>query len=282
MTIRKFLKENTDLILDLYLNQNKSIDEIVKLLNLKYAQPIYNLLNKHSAFQKHKNCNVYRKYHINENYFDIIDDEYKAYILGFIVADGHVSDTSIKIALNIQDIDILYKIRDAMGSTHPIVEFIKDGKYNHCSINLNSMQLCRALRCVGVQSNKSLNMGNIIKYVPDDLKYHFLRGYFDGDGCLTYGAKYSSGTKYLVQIIGTKEFLETSFGAHFETNCKLYKYSTCNMYCWKISKKSQVDNFIIKIYENANIFLNRKYESAKLKSHLIDGKSLIACSTKLV
>ncbi len=30
MTIQKFLKENTDLILDLYLNQNKSIDEIVK------------------------------------------------------------------------------------------------------------------------------------------------------------------------------------------------------------------------------------------------------------
>ena len=110
-------------------------------------------------------------------------------------------------------------------------------------------------------ANKSMTMNsNVIKNIPEKYIYHFLRGYFDGDGNITYGVKYSSGTKYLVQIIGTQDFLENTFDKYFETNCSLYKYKTCNMFCWKISKKSQVDNFINLLYRDSNIYLKRKYK----------------------
>ncbi len=108
-------------------------------------------------------------------------------------------------------------------------------------------------------------MGNIIKYVPEELKHHFLRGYFDGDGHITYGKQYKSGKKYSVQIIGTEEFLLTSFNKYCKTNNSFYKYKTCNMYCWSISKKELIDNFITYIYKDATIYLNRKYESAHVK-----------------
>lgn len=32
---------------------------------------------------------MYKKYELNENYFNVIDSHEKAYILGFIYADGY-------------------------------------------------------------------------------------------------------------------------------------------------------------------------------------------------
>ena len=152
-----------------------------------------------------------------------------------------------------------------MDSNHPIKEVTRIGGYKHVVLDINSRILCDKLRSYGLSNNKSLSMGNIIKHIPDDLKHHFLRGYFDGDGHITYGRQYKSGKKYSVQIIGTEEFLKTSYGTYCETNNKLYKYKTCNMYCWSISKKSLIDNFINYLYKDSTIFLDRKYECAHVK-----------------
>ena len=40
------------------------------------------------------------KYKVNHNYFNLIDTEYKAYILGFIYADGCISQPSGNRKLN--------------------------------------------------------------------------------------------------------------------------------------------------------------------------------------
>ena len=50
------------------------------------------------------------------------------------------------------------------------------------------------------------------------------------------------------------------FDKYFDTNCKIYKYKTCNMFCWKIANKKQVDIFKEKLYKDATIFLTRKYK----------------------
>lgn len=176
-----------------------------------------------------------------------------------------MEDLRISIELKNTDLDILQKIREAMSSDHPISNIIRIGGYEHVYLDINSKKLCNSLRGYGLASNKSVSMGNIIQYIPDNLKHHFLRGYFDGDGHITYGRQYLSGKKYSVQIIGTEEFLITSFGTYCNTNNKLYKYKTCNMFCWSISKKSLVDDFINYLYKDATIYLNRKFESAHVK-----------------
>lgn len=152
-----------------------------------------------------------------------------------------------------------------MESNHPIKSFIKDKKYNHVYLSINSKTLSSKLREYDLFSNKSLSMGNIIKYIPLPLVPHFLRGYCDGDGCIFYGKRYKSGTKYNVIIIGTKEFLETSFCVHCKTNNTLYKYKTCEMYAFRISKKEYVDNFIDYIYKDSIIHSDRKYKRAHVK-----------------
>ena len=152
-----------------------------------------------------------------------------------------------------------------MNSDHPIKEVTRIGGYKHVYLDINSKKLCEQLRQYDLSNNKSTTMDNIIQYIPDVLKHHFLRGYFDGDGHITYGKQYISGKKYSIQIIGTKEFLLSSYNKYCLTNNKLYKYKTCNMYCWSISKKSLIDDFISYLYKDATIYLNRKYESAHVK-----------------
>lgn len=217
------------------------------------------------AFQNDNRSELNRKYSVDESFFETIDTEEKAYILGFITADGYVADNRLKISLNEKDVDILEKIRTCLKSEHPIKYFVKDKKYNHVSLDIPSVKICSDLRKFDLQANKSLTMPNIMKHIPKHLQVAFLRGYFDGDGNIFYGVRYSSGIKYSITVIGTKEFLETSFDRVFKTNCKISKYASCDMYAWKIAAKSQVDEFLDILYKDATIYLNRKYESAHTK-----------------
>jgi len=241
--------------------EGKFPTEIQKILGLKYFQPIYNHLHKTGLYVKRERS-YKTKYEIDDTFFDVIDTEEKAYVLGFIVADGNVGKErqAIVISLNQQDEDVLVKIAKTMKSTHPIKRFIKDKKYNHCLISLNSKKLKLAIEKLGVLPAKSLTMDStVFSHVPQELKRHFLRGYFDGDGSMTLGAKYSSGVKFLIQIIGTEDFLTETFQREFPSTNKLMKYKTCDMYCWKISSKQKVLDFLSYLYDDATIYLDRKY-----------------------
>ena len=48
-----------------------------------------------------------RIYNLNESYFDAVDSNNKAYILGFIFADAHVTDKSLSIVISKDDVGIL-------------------------------------------------------------------------------------------------------------------------------------------------------------------------------
>ncbi len=264
------LKFDETKALELYSQGMKPAD-ISKELGLKHHQPIYNFLHRSGNFVKHKNgSNTCRTYNVNEDFFENIDSEEKAYILGFIAADGYVDEKAHRIVfgINVQDVDVLEKIKSSMNSDHPIRYFVKDKKYNHCGIAINSKRLVKRLVELGVYQGKSKTMtSKVYGAVRDDLKLHFLRGYFDGDGHVTYGTKYSSGVKYLVVVIGTLEFLSATYQPMFPSKNKIFKYKTCNMYGWRLSSKDNVDNFLKSIYSNATIYLARKYElySAHLK-----------------
>jgi len=67
-----------------------------KELCKKYSKSrsyIQKLLKK-NGISLRKGCEVTKKYHINENFFEEIDNENKAYILGLIFADGCISNKS--------------------------------------------------------------------------------------------------------------------------------------------------------------------------------------------
>ena len=129
------------------------------------------------------------KYKINHEYFNSIDTEEKAYILGFLCADGSISKkgkSCLTISLQYGDYDILEKIKKAVQSESPIKSYTYNGR-KYCNIAFYSERICDKLKENGCVCNKSSHLDwNNIK-ISSTLLSHFIRGYFDGDGCLSFG-----------------------------------------------------------------------------------------------
>lgn len=272
--------------------EGKCALEIAKILGFKYSQPVYNYFKKKGwetlDIKDYPKQTLYR---VDEDFFVDINTEEKAYILGFICADGHIESSNYRITITLQDTDyqLLEKIREAMHSTHPIKRGItKNNPYlgssrntlHQCSLNINGKNLVTPLINMGISGKKTYNLGsNIVNFVPKNLMRHFLRGFFDGDGSVSWGKHYSSGNKYLIQVAGNEEFLLGTFQKYFPSNCKLYKYKTSKQcFTWKVADKRKVLEFLNFIYKDAKIYLNRKYKIYKyamwsFKTELIAGNS---------
>lgn len=272
--------------------EGKCALEISKILGLEYSQPIYNYFKKKGW----KNLSlgeysVRRIYTVDKTFFETINTEEKAYILGFICADGCVNAKQHKISFALQDSDyaLLESIRTAMNSTHPVKRhLIRKNPYTktnrqtlyQCTLCINGKELVQPLVALGLANNKTYTLSSdVIKCVPEHLIKHFLRGYFDGDGSIMWGKKYSSGYKYLIQVAGNQEFLLNTFQKYFPSACGLYKYKTSKQcFAWKIADKKKVLEFLNYIYSDAKIYLNRKYKIYQyamwsFKTELIAGNS---------
>ena len=275
------IKDYQEEITKLY-QEGKTAKEISSLLGFKYHQPVYNYFKKMGWRRTGKTGK--RIYKVNEDFFKCINTEEKAYILGFICADGHIEKDRLNITVSIKDIDILEKIRYAMHSNHPIKEVQRTNPYKKTNrenlilseLMIGSVELVKPLFNMGLTTNKTYTLnGDILKYIPKYLIRDFLRGYFDGDGNVFFGRRYSSGYKYNVNICGNEDFLLKSFQVYFPSNNKLYKdlYSR-QCYVWKISQKDKVRDFMYYLYYNSSIFLQRKYNEFR--------KIMWACKTGLI
>lgn len=275
------IKDYQEEITKLY-QEGKTAKEISSSLGFKYHQPVYNYFKKMGWGRTGKTGK--RIYKVNEDFFKCINTEEKAYILGFICADGHIEKDRLNITVSIKDRDILEKIRYAMHSNHPIKEVQRTNPYKKTNrenlilseLMIGSVELVKPLFNMGLTTNKTYTLnGDILKYIPKYLIRDFLRGYFDGDGNVFFGRRYSSGYKYNVNICGNEDFLLKSFQAYFPSNNKLYKdlYSR-QCYVWKISQKDKVRDFMYYLYYNSSIFLQRKYNEFR--------KIMWACKTGLI
>lgn len=138
------------------------------------------------------------KYEKDINYFSCINTEEKAYILGFIYADGYNRQDLLELVQNEGRIDILYKIRSELKSNAPIKEVLP-GKY---MLNICSSKICEDLSDLGAVRAKSLLL-KFPTYLDKPLIRHFIRGYFDGDGCVWIGKR----KEYLTKVkIGQYRF----------------------------------------------------------------------------
>lgn len=97
-------------------------------------------------------------------------------------------------------------------------------------------------------------------YTKLDLILHFIRGYFDGDGCISYLCK--DHTSMLISLLGTESFLNNV--QHYITNYK-YKLGYNNKKKSDITRVLQISGengleVLKKLYSSASIYLERKYE----------------------
>ncbi len=114
-----------------------------------------------------------------------------AYALGFFTADGCLTVNprgSHYIEFTCNDRDVLEKIRSAMGSRHKIGRRVRrnPNETQTFRLQIGSKAMFDDIRKLGFTVNKTKNL--TLPRVPDRYFTDYVRGYFDGDGCISYGS----------------------------------------------------------------------------------------------
>lgn len=215
--------------------------------------------------------NYQNKTKFNEHVFDIIDTEEKAYWLGFIFADGYISkrDNCFELSLSEKDTEQLKKFNAFMQYDGDNVK-IQTAKYQNgetlrCRWSITNKHLWNTLNDYGCTPQKSLTVSFPEKNVFKDssLIRHFIRGYFDGNGCISYANK--EHTQMEMNITGCIYILNDIIQYLSEQNkitiSSPIKKSNCSEYVQVFHVRGQKGLTILNnLYKDSTIYLNRKYE----------------------
>lgn len=226
---------------------------------------------------KTKSCGCLKyKYHINENFFDEIDTEEKAYVLGMFASDGNVckSTTNIKLELKYTDEEILEKIKKAMDYDFKIIHYNYKSHFtenpdkiydNHLvRLNITNAHIHKEIQKYGIVPNKSRDLDVNLNLIPDDLFRHFLRGMWDGDGSISFYHKknlFSPTINLTSSSIMCDKIYDIlcntfyDFKGYFSYRNKNKKYNKTLL----INDKHAVD-VLDYLYKDATIYMDRKYK----------------------
>lgn len=146
---------------------------------------------------------------LDENYFSSIDTPEKAYWLGFLYADGYVSENNdIEFCLQDKDKKAVESFKKAIRSGHKISEknVVLNGKvFKNWRLTIKSIKMANDLKKHGCACNKTFELKFPTEQtIPLKFFWHFLRGYTDGDGgiCLSQEkitVKYTSASLDFLQ-----------------------------------------------------------------------------------
>ena len=252
------LQEKKELGLKLWL-KGATLTQISKELNI--SRPTITNYIKSLGYTI---VNPSKKYNYNENYFENIDSEEKAYWLGFIFADGCVGSRkkqrSLEITLKKRDRKHLVKFINAInGDESQISEKrinLNGKEFIAYRVIVNCTKMCNDLIKHGAVPRKSLIL-KFPKHLEPKLIKHFIRGYLDGDGCIDF-------PRCRVSIVGTQEFL-TSLQDYFESlgapRTKMSRKRGNKAY--SIENGGKGAKLILEdLYGQSSIFLDRKYIKA--------------------
>lgn len=189
-----------------------------------------------------------RKYLVNDGAFDEIESQEQAYWLGFLFADGCIAGNRLLLELSIADIGHIEKFLQFIGSNYPIFITTKD-----CAkITVVSNRITQNLVRYGCVEKKSL----ILQYpiVPTYLERHFIRGYFDGDGCI---CRCATQNRFEVSMSGTLSFLERLAEALPVSGNKILTNNGSTRKI-KYGGTNKVKDILDFLYKDSTVHLDRK------------------------
>lgn len=139
------------------------------------------------------------RHRVNHSAFASPLNESKAYWIGFLLADGCVSNGRIGLELNRRDLKHIAKFQDFVdGHFYNIRPVLQNNSY---SLRFVSHRMANDLAVYGVIPRKSLT-SDFAENIPDKLLPHYLRGFFDGDGSFHVDSR----PRWVVQLPGSESF----------------------------------------------------------------------------
>ncbi|MEW4242331.1 hypothetical protein Q0N51_25390 [Priestia megaterium] len=205
MSKSRFSIEDAALFNKLHQQDNMSLREIAKQFNTCHRVIKNHLVKNGYSYLK-------RKYSLNEDYFNELDDPQKLYLLGWIYSDGCVFNhqnngyKGFSFKLHKKDSYILEYFKEILKAEHPIKYEKTTSGYlvgsEYAKIIIGSTRIYNDLLNYGLMPRKTF----LLKYPHHIVSDHrpFILGVFDGDGGIHFNSvkKMASFT-----IAGTEDML---------------------------------------------------------------------------
>jgi hypothetical protein len=269
--LRIKLEKNTDVIKNLYLDKKWSASKVGEYLGVnqrsirEYVKElgIGRSYKEAMAVFSRNSCN-----YTNIDFFENIDTEEKAYWLGFIYADGNVDKNKTLLTIGLKDVDEnhLLKFSKIFGKR---LEKRELKKYKNIKSNrvvvycrIGNKYLCETLTGKGVEPRKTYKDSiEILNHIPDYLLRHFIRGLFDGDGCVHINKHKNCDTFCSrVTYLSNKSLIDKIKSIFREeldlNNVRVYnkKYYSSIQY----GSDKDIRRLYNYMYDDANVYLERK------------------------
>ena len=207
---------------------------------------------------------------VNHDYFENIDCERKAYWLGFLLADGCVrkkysdkNSYTLQLEIHHRDKYLLEEFIKDIESDRRILTCKNETK-NNIKVTIYSEKIYEDLHKYGVVERKTTKIKEI-PHIQFNMMNHFIRGYFDGDGCITLKKpKDQYIHRATAFFCGTQKFLECLNNLLSNEIClkdtkliNMNKYGS-NVFNLRYCRNDDIVKLYDYMYEDATIFLNRK------------------------
>ena len=235
-----------------------------------HRSTIQSILIKNGVKLRKQNETARKHQIIDENYFNEINCEDKAYFLGILYADGSINKNGFEITLTENDLNVLEKLSTIIyGKIN--LSYIKAKPYHN-----DTKHMCKPLYRLTVVSNTMKN--DLIKNgcvqaktykirMPNlsssELYRCFIRGYFDGDGCFSLSTRNKNNSIiYITSNIVFCNELNNFICNNLDISVKSFvRYGDIGGL--RITKTSDTIKFMNWIYENSNIHMDRKFNKYK-------------------
>lgn len=198
---------------------------------------------------------------LDDSFFNTINSEFKAYVLGWIISDGNIRQDSIAIQIHERDAHILNTIAHGISRQLTVKHYPQ--KHQIKLLLCSSQMVIDVCRHLNIQPGKKCDIVQFPVLTTETLQLACIRGIFDGDGTLRNPAR--DKKSYLTaKITSTSKDLlgriETIVGIPCHRGKKDIEWS-CN----------NALDFLNKIYHGAEFYLDRKFELYCLWCNYIPG-----------
>lgn len=207
-----------------------------------------------------------------EDFLKKLTQPENVYLLGMLWADGYVDKKyQIELCLKAEDFDCV----------KPLIEKYEYNKFKYSHkkykgkvfgklrglFKISNADLNLFLRSYDYREKSSVSPERILKAIPNELKYLWWRGYFDGDGCFyssktlsnkfTIWGTYDQDWKCIYNLYDELKIENPIFKQYERKKDKKIQKSSCVMLCKKTDIK-KIGDFIYST--NLEFGIRRKYE----------------------
>lgn len=223
-----------------------------------YCNKAFSTTHNEARFCSHS-CATRSRSVLDVNIWENGFSHLNTYILGLICSDGciYYSKQHKKDLLNItlKDYEMIETLNYFMTPTKKIYE--NRGCYSVIYNNSNAINFIKDL---GISYRKSLSLN--FPNIPEEYLWNFIRGYFDGDGCVYISHNNGHDYTFISITSGSLSILNTlrDILLKYDIHARINKDCRKDTYYLRISRQKDVKKFAEYMYKDAKLFLCRKRE----------------------